>query len=215
MQKNSSKAVLHGSNRKGWVSCLARTILLFVLAFAASGCASALTTVSRPYTKDVRESTRIGEEISSYKYVLRSLPPMHTYQLHRNPLCAEMARMKKISRKQPRGFILALAEMPLYGLGLLDWLYAKSISRTSEKVLDTWQEPTSKLFPCGPKEPAPHEVVVLQTPRRTAEPQMTVKTDEQGKLRLRSVLRDRFRFGLINMFVLCEGDLKYVRSFYL
>lgn len=32
---------------------------------------------------------------------------------------------------------------------------------------------------------------------------------------LRSVLLEYFRFGLVNLFVLSDGDLKYLRSIYI
>lgn len=190
-------------------------IALGALAFAASGCASTITAVAPPYTKEVEKNTSLGNETRSYEYELISLPPIHSFQLRRIPLCAEKRRMQRISRKQPRGFILAMAEMPLYGLGLLDWLYAKSISKESEEVLDTWLEPTNKLMPCGEAEPAPGEVVILQTPRGIEEPQKKMHTAPKGKLELKSVLRDHFGFGLVNLFVLSDGDLKYLRSIYI
>jgi hypothetical protein len=163
----------------------------------------------------VEEGTEVTEEIRSYEYELKNLSPVYSYQLHRTPLCAEKVRMQRISRKQPRGFVLALAEMPLYGVGLLDWLYAKSISEESEEVLDTWLEPTNKRIPCGETEPAPGQTVIVHTPRGIEEPQKTVHTDPEGKLELRSLLRDHFGFGLVNLFVLCDEDLKYLRSIYI
>ncbi len=198
-----------------WMCGTAKALALLLLAIVVSGCASAITTVSPPYTKEVEEDTHVVEEVSGYDYDLQRLPPGYSYQLHRVPLCAEKASMKKISRKQPRGFVFALAEMPLYGLGLLDWMYAVRIAEASEEVLDTWQEPTNKLFPCGDREPAPGQTVVLQTPRQVQEPRVLVETEEKGELRLSSVLSEHFQFGLVNVFVLCDGDLKYLRSIYI
>lgn len=215
MQVDSLKATLPARQAREGMSRLILALALAVLACAASGCASGLTSISRPYTKDLEEGRQVGEKPQSYRYELRKLPPLHAYQLFRTPLCPELQEMKRISRKQPRGFVLALAEMPLYGLGLLDWLYAKSISERSEQVLDTWLEPTSRLVPCGEEEAAPRQTVVLQSPRGIKEPRITVRTDEEGKLQLRSLFEEHFRFGLINIFVFCDGDLKYLRSLYL
>ncbi len=215
MQTRASEKTAHPRTKNRWISCLKLAIALGVLALAASGCASAITAASPPYTKEVEQGTHVEDEVRSYEYDLKSLSPVYSFQLHRTPLCPEKARMQRISRKQPRGFVLALAEMPLYGLGLLDWLYAKSISEESEEVLDTWLEPTDKLMPCGEPELASGEVVILQTPREIDVPQKTVHTDSEGKLELESVLVDHFRFGLVNLFVLSDGDLKYLRSIYI
>lgn len=182
------------------------TIFLLSL-LLTMGCASALT-MSAPRVEEVGYGEKgVGERINVV-YMLEE--DEGTYTLSRQPYCKETVEEIQISRKRPRGFIVALCELPLYGLGVLDYMVAKIYANASEEELGRLPVPSGEVVPCGDVEQAPGEKVLLQFPDSERVKQLL--TDDKATLHLEEILKEKSRDLQINVFVKNEGNILYIKT---
>jgi len=173
----------------------------------AMGCASALT-MSAPRVEEVHYGEKgVGERINAV-YMLEEDEGVYT--LTRQSYCKETVEEIQISRKRPRGFILALCELPLYGLGAVDYLMAKIYANASEEELGRLPADSGEVIPCGEVEKAAHEKVILQFP--DSERLQTLLTDSDAVLQLGECLKETCRELQINVFVKKENSILYIST---
>ncbi|BCS98438.1 hypothetical protein DSLASN_40700 [Desulfoluna limicola] len=184
------------------ISAICLSGLLF-----AMGCASALT-MSAPRVEEVTYGeTGVGERINVV-YMLEEEEGMYT--LSRQPYCKETVEEIQLSRKRTRGFIVALCELPLYGLGILDYIVAKIYANASEEELGRLPVASGGVVPCGDVEQAPGEKVLLQFP--DSERVKELLTDDKASLHLEELLNEKSRDLQINVFVKNEGNILYIKT---
>lgn len=182
------------------------TICLLSLLFSM-GCASGLTVVA-PRVEEVGYGEKgVGERINVV-YMLEENGGVYT--LTRQPYCKETVEEIRTSRKRPRGFILALFEIPLYGLGVVDYLMAKIYASTSGEELGRVTVNSGAITPCGGVEKAAGEEVLLQFPDSQKVQHLT--TDPSAILHLEEILNTKSRDLQINVFVKNENNILYIRT---
>ena len=173
----------------------------------AMGCASALTMMT-PRVEEVSYGDKgVGERINVV-YMLEE--DKGVYTLTRQPYCKETEEEIQISRKRPRGFIIAICELPLYGLGILDYMVAKIYANGSEKELGRVTVDSGEITPCGDVEKAPGEEVLLQFPDSERVKQLL--TDDKASLQLEELLKEKIQDLQINVFVKTEGNILYIKT---
>ncbi|MFP4392884.1 MAG: hypothetical protein ACLFOA_08240 [Desulfohalobiaceae bacterium] len=190
-----------------WFPLLGLPLLLLL----TQGCASTYTAVAPSHTHQEKKDTSLGDP-EDYTYKLQEQTNKYSYKVYKSPLCPELVHIQEITKKRPRGFLFAVAEMPLYGLGLVDWVLAHAIAQESEQTNKTWKEPTGRVIQCGAKQPAPRQKILLQLPRR--EEQLVQRTDKEGLLHLHSCLQNYSGEGQVNLFVIFGEDIKYLSTIY-
>lgn len=173
----------------------------------AMGCASALT-MAAPRVEEVNYGEKgVGQRINVV-YMLQEDEGIYT--LTRQPYCKETVEEIQVSRKRPRGFILALCELPLYGLGAVDYLVAKIYAGASEEELGRLIADSGEVIPCGEVEKAAGEQVLLQFP--DAKRVERLLTDDNATLQLEALLKEKGQDLQINVFVKKENDILYIKT---
>ncbi|VFQ43513.1 hypothetical protein [Desulfoluna butyratoxydans] len=188
---------------------LKRTIGLIWLSslLLAMGCASALT-MSAPRVEETRTGDKgVGQRINAV-YMLEEDEGIYT--LTRQPYCKETIEEIQISRKRPRGFIIALCELPLYGLGAVDYLMAKIYANASEEELGRLMADSGDVIPCGDVEKAPGEKVLLQFPDSGR--LKNLLTDDNAVIQLDECFKKSCRDLQIHVFVKKENDILYIST---
>ncbi|WP_300667461.1 hypothetical protein [Desulfoluna sp.] len=173
----------------------------------AMGCASGLTMVA-PRVEEITEGEKgMGDRINVV-YMLEEEKGIYT--LTRQPYCKETVEKIQVSRKRPRGFIIALCELPLYGLGAVDYLVAKIYANASEEEMGRLIGNSGKIIPCGEVEPAAHEEILLQFP--DSERIKRLLTDNKATLQLEELLKEKGQDLQINVFVKKENNILYIKT---
>ena len=181
-------------------------IWLSTLLFAM-GCASALT-MSAPRVEEVHNGEKgVGKRINAV-YMLEEDEGIYT--LTRQPYCKETVEEIQISRKRPRGFIIALCELPLYGLGAVDYLMAKIYANASEEEIGRMMADSGDVIPCGDIEKAAHEKVLLQFP--DSERLQSLLTDDNAVIQLGECFEKSCRDLQIHVFVKKENNILYIST---
>jgi hypothetical protein len=194
------------------VNCCRLTLVLagLVILFGLSGCASVITSSYPAQEKVERGEVSVGPVVG-YDYDLKHLAG-NRFELTRTPLCQELVEKKKISMKQPRGVYAAVAEVPFFGLGLVDWVWADAIAQGSRRVELLGKEPTDKEVVCGDQAVAPNEKLRLQFPLQGQFE--TLAVDADGRVDLTPALKKHPNFSSVNVFVQTDSGLKYLTTLY-
>jgi hypothetical protein len=173
----------------------------------AMGCASGLTMMAPRVEEMTYGYKGVGERITVV-YMLQEKKGVYT--LTRQPYCKETVEEIQISRKRPRGFILALCELPLYGLGAVDYLVAKIYANASDEELGRITANSGEILPCGEVEQAPNEEILLQF--ADSKRIQRLLTDNQATLQLEELLKEKSRDLQIHVFVKKENNILYIKT---
>lgn len=184
------------------ISVICLSSLLF-----AMGCASGLTMMA-PRVEDVSYGDKgVGDRINVV-YMLEEDEGIYT--LTRQPYCKETVEEIQTSRKRTRGFIVALCELPLYGLGVVDYMVAKVYANASEEELGRFTVDSGEITPCGDVEKAAGEEVLLQFPDSERVKQLL--TDDNAVVHLEKLLKEKTRDLQVNVFVKKENNILYIKT---
>ena len=182
-------------------------LLLALFMVLSVGCASGLTLVA-PRVKEVSYGKKeTGDRIN---VIYRLDENRGIYTLTRQPLCKEQVEEITTSRKRPRGLFFALCEVPLYGLGLADYLVAKIYTGLSDKEVSRTMVDSGQVIPCGEPEQACQEEVILQFP--DSERVQHILTDDSARIPLETLIAKETQDLHINVFVKREGDILYIKT---
>lgn len=158
-------------------------VFLFVLA-GLFGCSSTLTYLGPMKSKLVTGDRSAGPfERYVYKYYVSD---NDTLRVVKTQMCREMAQKLRVAKKQRRGFYLAVLEMPIFGLGLIDGLQSYAIVEDSKKVEPLAKFDTGNTVACGGPVPAADEAFAVQDPVRNI--RLIIETDDSGRLFLDRIL---------------------------
>jgi hypothetical protein len=141
---------------------LKNTIFMVVIVttcFFLNGCATILTTSFPPQDTFEKGEISMGEQINfNYAFTKNK----NTFTLYKTPLCKEQIETIKVTQKRLRGIIPAIFEIPLYGLGIADWVTADLYSRQTRTTEKTGFENTGKIKKCGEPTVVPYADLILQ-----------------------------------------------------
>ena len=184
------------------IAAICLSSLLFIM-----GCATGLTMMA-PRVEDVEYGEKgAGEEIN----VVYSLNEDEgAYTLTRQPHCKETVEEINVSRKRPRGFIIALCEIPLYGLGIVDYLVAKVYANSSREELGRTTVDSGEILSCGGEALAANKTVVLQCPDTNRIEHLL--TDDSARIPIETWIHEEHQDHQINLFVKEKGDFLYIST---
>ena len=153
------------------------------LLVSLAGCSTVITLASPPEFFEEPGPRQLGAPVGADRELVVSEAGYHVF---RTPHCPVEERVRKVRRKRQRGILLAVLEVPLYGLGVADWILAYTIAETSRE--EKWLPPcpTGDVVPCGERVPAAGERVVLQF--SDTGDQVVTRTDMEGGFDPESVL---------------------------
>lgn len=158
-------------------------ISLFLLA-GLFGCSSTLTYFGPLKSKLVTGKRSTGPfDHYAYKYYVSD---NDTLRVVKTSMCREMAEKLRVAKLQRRGFYLAVLEMPIFGLGLIDGLQSYALVKNSKKVEPLAKFDTGHTVACGGPVPAADEAFAVQDPVRNI--RLILNTDDAGRLFLGRVL---------------------------
>lgn len=185
---------------------ITRIFFIALLAVSVSGCSSVLTRMG-PLVYKLEDGKKSVGEFATYKYSggIHS----NVIYLEKTPLCAEVAEKVRVAQKQVRGRAFSLVEMVFFGLGLVDDLNAYAICEASRIETPLAKYETGKYLVCGEKEPAAHEMLVIEDKQRTFHKQ--AQTDANGNMDLDTVLSDENR--VLNLSIRLASDQTEAVSF--
>ncbi len=86
-----------------------------------------------PYTFEKKGDTKLGGVVS-FDFSLEPLGG-YTYRVMETPICSIEQRIILVKKKQTRGALVALVELPIFGLGLADWVILILLPKTVKRRL--------------------------------------------------------------------------------
>ena len=188
----------------------ARFLGMLLLLLGLSGCASMITS-TYPAQERVEEGQVTVGPIVGHDFELQHVDG-NRFKLFKTPLCRELVEKKRITKKQTRGVYAAMAEVPFFGLGLVDWVWADALSENSQETRVLGREPTGRSVVCGDRVVAAHERLVLQFPVQGSFEGLQV--DGQGHVDLSPALHRHPHFSSVNVFVNVHPGLKYLTTLF-
>ncbi len=185
---------------------IARVLFIVLLSVSISGCSTVLTKMG-PLIYKLEDGEKSVGEFSKYKFSggIQS----NVIYLEKTPLCTEISEKVRVSQKQVRGRAFSIAELLLFGLGLIDAANAQAVVEVSRTVTPLAKYETGKFVVCGEKEPAANEMLVIQDKQRTFQKQAV--TDAKGNLNLDQILADENR--VLNLSIRLASDQTEAVSF--
>lgn len=160
-----------------------RLLCAFFLIIGISGCSSVLTYLAPVETKMVDGEVFKGKTVNfDYDYTTRN----DRLSFTKTKMCEKIVQKMAVSQKQRRGISLALLELPLFGLGLLDMLRSYAIVEESRKVKPVAKYTTGELVACDGKTVAANEIFIIRDNVRALN--FTAKSDANGVVDLKTVL---------------------------
>ena len=188
-----------------------RYLMLFSLlglCFFINACATILTVASSPLEKVVLDEGRdIGKRVSTNYHLLEGST---ICTLMQQPYCMETAEEILISKKRVHGVIPAIIEIPLYGLGLVDFVTAYGYANHSKKEEKRGVVETGSIIECGPFRPAVNTELVIQS----SETGMlkSAKTDSSGVIEVKKLFAGFLENSQINIFVREDNGFAYITT---
>jgi len=165
---------------------ISMTIIL-PLCLHITNCASAVTYMS-PLKSELVTQTTVRQP-SAFKYTCELGLDQNRVYLTRTPYCPESAETSRIAKKSGElALPVAIVEIPIYGLGLLDLLGMYAISEESKVALPLGKYDTGVSLPCGKTEIASGESMVIRNDTKGIYHE--VMTDTSGEIELTSILGD-------------------------
>lgn len=184
----------------------------YIIAFLAvtlwsSGCATILTHTYPPVT-ETRQGESIQGDQAGHNYVVSR--EQDTMVLMSQPLCREKIQMTEIKRKQLRGVIGAIIEIPLFGLGILDLVTAGVYSKATRVETPIDPIPGPMVSPCGDFGPAPGIAVVVQYPDSLSS--KVLQTGKKGQIAIADIKPEDKTETRLTLFIRDDKGLHYVKS---
>ncbi len=182
-------------------------LLILLLPLLNASCATVLTTSFPPEDSFDTGVVSVGERISSQYHLEKNET---NYTLFKTPLCKEETEKVQVTKKRLRGIIPAICEIPLYGLGIADWIVADLYSRGTETRKAVGKQATGNIVTCGDNTIASNTDLILQF----SDSDMVVhaKTNGDGHINLESAL-DKGGFNRqVNIFVRLPATTYYVTT---
>lgn len=133
-------------------------LCVFALVLNASGCASILTEGGHLESRLENGTTSVGRVVD-YKY--SGFIQGNVGYLYKTPLCAKMVEKVRVAQKNPKGLGFILAEMLLFGFGFIDMSMTRAVVEESRVTQPLAVYESSQTEPCGEKQPAAHEEIVI------------------------------------------------------
>ncbi|RJP85566.1 MAG: hypothetical protein C4518_15825 [Desulfobacteraceae bacterium] len=133
-------------------------VLMLVLAFSISGCASRLTAAGPLVSRLENGKTSVGEVVN-YKY--SGSVRGNVGFLDKTPMCAKVIEKVRVAKKEPRGFSIILAEIVVFGLGFYDMTRTRAVVEDSKITVPLAKFESSETVLCGEKRPAANEDIVI------------------------------------------------------
>jgi|GEM_PF-1462171 len=160
-----------------------RFVCITLLVFGISGCSSVLTYLG-PVKTEIVDGESYKGDIVEYDYNLTA----ENDRLHftKSPLCKKIVQKVAVSKKEQRGYSLALLEMPLFGLGLFDMLRAHAIVEDSRRVEPLEKKFDGELVFCHGSQPASNETFIIKDEARSFE--ISARTDNEGIIDLKTLI---------------------------
>lgn len=160
-----------------------RCFAIILLAVSCSGCASVLTQMG-PLKSELKDGDTSTGEFDRYEYSAEA--EKDVIYLEKTPMCEEKREKIRVMKKMPRGLLIMLLEIPVYGLGLIDMMYTYSIIEHSRKEVALAEYETGNLVECGKKEPAEGETLFIKN--FGGDINEKAVTDENGAVDLQEVM---------------------------
>lgn len=173
-----------------------------------SGCATVLTVAYPPLEETRQGETKPGGQVA-FHYVMSE--EKESLLLQKQPLCSQEIKIVKVKRKQLHGVIPAMVEIPFFGLGIADLVFAGVFARATVEESDGGYVKGSDMMICGDLVFAPNEDLVIQFPTSTDVKHM--KTDEKGMIPLKSLEILPKGETSFNVYVKEEKGVSYVKTF--
>lgn len=167
-------------------------MIIAALCFCTMSCGSILTHMSPLRSRLVTETS--VKPPSGVQYTCE-LGKTKIY-LTRSPSCPESARTSRVAKKSSEWALpIACAELPLFGLGLVDMATMYGIAEDSKVEYLLGNYDTELSIPCGKSEAASGETMVIENDTRGIYHE--VMTDDSGIIDLVPILgasRDKQEF---------------------
>jgi hypothetical protein len=185
--------------------------LLFLIIFVFSGCASFTTAMWPDVEKEVVGKDTIVDGKVGYDYELKAKEK--SFKVIGIPYCLEKAPVHKITKKQHRGIVFIVIEVPIWGLGLADWVLSYVISESSEKEELIGYRPTGAKKECLDQKEISlitQSKIMIQN-SESGEVYWT-KTDENGEFSLKDVLGEYSGEKTWNIFMNYNNENRYLTT---
>lgn len=156
---------------------------VIVIAVSCSGCAAVVTHMG-PLKSELKDGEAETGEFDHYSYSYTAEDNM--VYLEKTPMCEQVREKIRVMKKKRRGLYFILAEIPLYGLGLVDMIYTYSISEHSRKEVPLAKYGTGTFAECGRKRPASGETLLIRNYREGIKER--AETGEDGSVDLDEML---------------------------
>lgn len=185
---------------------LIKLVAVFLL-LPLTGCATIMTAAAPP-EMEVEPGEKVAGSPAGFHYKMER--EGNEFDLQRTPLCREIAENKEVYKKRVRGVIFAVCEIPIFGLGLVDWAVAGAIANSSETTWKITREKTGKVIVCGRDEPAAGKKIILQLSDASLLP--PVITDDKGGFNLDKSIKSARGYDYINMFLKYDDRIDYLST---
>ncbi len=170
------------------ISKTARLCFIIWMTVIFSGCSSFLT-YSAPLKSELVDGERKTGNLVRYEYTCSAVS--NKIYIEKQPLCSESVMKMRHAKKELRCFTCSVVELALFGLGLIDMIWAGSIVKDSEKIELLAEYDTGKLIACGEKQVAADEPVILENAADGI--QIDTKTDASGVIDVENHLQHSTR----------------------
>ncbi|GAB6888400.1 hypothetical protein JCM13304A_18990 [Desulfothermus okinawensis JCM 13304] len=160
-----------------------------------------------PYTFEKKGDTKLGGVVS-FDFSLEPLGG-YTYRVMETPICSIEQRIILVKKKQTRGALVALVELPIFGLGLADWVIADTVAQNSKEEIDKGYVPSGRFKRCGRPSPLRSGKIIVQIPLTSTV--MEMSTDVYGILDLKKIISSHPN-SEVNIFVKKKDRVYYLTS---
>lgn len=186
-------------------------IVVYILSFVfLSSCATVITSSMPPYKFEKKGETKLGP-VTTYDFDVEYLGGSKL-KIYETPICMILQKSILVEKKQTRGAITALVELPIFGLGLADFVLADVIAENSKKEIDKGFIPSGKFKICGQKSPLKSAKIVIQFPISMSV--VDTYTDSSGILHLEEFIK-AYHDNILNLFVKKDDSIYYLTTIYI
>lgn len=172
----------------------ARICFIIWMTVLFSGCSSFLT-YSAPLKSELVDGERKTGNLVRYEYTCSAVS--NKIYIEKQPLCSESVMKMRHAKKELRCFTCSVVELALFGLGLIDMIWAGSIVKESEKIESLAEYDTGKLIACGEKQVAADEPIILENVADGI--QISTKTDASGMIDVENHLQHATQHDTVSM----------------
>lgn len=188
-----------------------RYVLFYLLVMVVISSCATITTLSMPSVEsEAKGDTKIGP-ITTYDFHVEHVGGL-ILKIYETPICSIVQKHYIIKKKQTRGALPALVELPIFGLGLADFVIADILAQNTKKEMDMGYVPTGEFTVCGEKIPLKNAKILIQLPVTLMVE--TAFTDGSGNLNLAKIL-DTYNEKAINLFVVKKDKIYYLTTIYI